>query len=498
MSYMGLDIGQTGCKAVIFDENGKQLSSSYRECKTVTPREGWAELDSKNVRDSCFAVMKEAQSQCSKNPVRSMGISSQGEAFTPIGSGGELLGNAMITFDTRASEIADSWKRKFGIKKLYNLTGHTAHPMFSLFKLLWLRENKKEIFKRTVKFLCFEDLLQYCLGLEPHISWCLAGRTMFFNLFKHDWEEEILNEVGIDRSNLAIPVPSGTLVGTVSKTISKELGFSDKVKVVASGHDQPLGALGAGVISSGKAMYATGTSECIAPSFSRLILNEDLFKNNLCTYDHVVKGLYITLAFSLTGGNLLKWFRDEWGQIETQKAAQTGTNAYEHLLQKIGNKPSKLMVLPYFTPTGTPYYDAEVSGAVLGLRLSTKREEVLRALLEGVAFEMRLNLEILEDSGIPINELRAIGGGAKSRIWLQLKADILNKSITTVSVTEAACFGAAMLACSSVTGEPIESLVPRWVKTEAAINPHSENAEFYTDRFVTYKKLYPTLKTLQI
>jgi xylulokinase len=194
----------------------------------------------------------------------------------------------------------------------------------------------------------------------------------------------------------------------------------------------------------------------------------------------------------------LKWFRDEWGSEEVRKAQKSGKDVYDLLIQKIGKKPSRLMVLPYFTPTGTPYYNTEVSGAVLGLRLSTKREDVLRALLEGVAFEMRLNLSILESSGIIIDELRAIGGGAKNLAWLQLKADVLGKPIKRVGVTEAACMGAAMLACSAVSGNPIESLAIQWVKTDRTIHPDQENAAFYADRFELYKKLFPTLKTLDI
>jgi xylulokinase len=498
MSYMGLDIGQTGCKAVVFDIDGEQLSSAYREYDTKTPQDGWAELSSEEVRDSCFSVMGEANRGCSRDPVRGLGISCQGEAFTPVDNRGRFLANAMITFDTRATRIATSWGEKFGKEKLYDITGHTPHPMYSLFKLLWIRENRREIFTNTWKFLCFEDLIQYLLGIEPCISWPLAGRTMMFNIFNHRWEDVILRAVGIKKQHLATPVPSGTICGTVSTAIAKTLGFLDKVHVVAAGHDQAVGALGAGVISSGKAMYALGTSENISPSFPEPVTGDELYKNNLCTYDHAVRGLYTTCAFSLTGGNLLKWFRDEWGGEEAREAQKTGQDAYDLLIKKIGKKPTKLMVLPYFTPTGTPYYDTDVSGAVLGLRLSTRRGEVLRALLEGIAFEMRLNLSILESSGIMVDELRAIGGGAKNRVLLQLKSDVLGKPITRVEVTEAACLGAAMLACSAVTEEPIESLAAQWVKTGETIHPDRDNAAFYAERFKLYKNMYPTLRVLKI
>jgi xylulokinase len=495
---MGVDIGQTGCRAIVFDGNGKELGQSYREYPTVVPEDGWAELDSNLVRDRCFEVMGEAQATCPDDAVRGLAVSCQGEAFTPIGPNGDSLSNAMISFDTRAAEIMQGWSDRFGVKQLYRLTGHTAHPMFSVFKLLWLKEKRREIFKRSVKYLCFEDFLQFHLGIEPHIAWSLAGRTMLFNIHNHRWDNQILERIGVGPERFAEPTPSGKIIGTVDPSISRALGFDSEVRVVSGGHDQPLGALGAGVISPGKAMYATGTSECITPAFTDPIQNDDLFINNICTYDYILEGMYTTVAFSLTGGNILKWFRDQWGQEEIREAERTGKNTYELLLKEIGTTPTALLVLPYFTPTGTPYFDHDVYGAVLGLKLHTTRKDILRALLEGVALEMRLNLEILDRSGIHIDELRAIGGGARSPIWTQLKADVLNKPITTVKVTEAACFAAAMLACSAITEEPIASLVNRWVQTAGVIEPIPENAEVYGERFETYRNLYPVLKKLPI
>jgi len=497
MSYLGVDIGQTGCKAVIFDEDGKQLASSYREYKTVVPCPGWAELDSKQVIDSCFTVMREAQAKCLHDPVIGMGISCQGEAFTPISKDNQYLGNAMITFDRRATYLTFEWSREFGMERLYGITGHTAHPMFSIFKLLWLKQNEPDVFNNTWKFLCFEDLLQNALGVEPHISWSLAGRTMMFNIMKHDWEDEILEACGVRRSRLAVPVPSGNIIGSINRDTAKALGFTEEVRVISGGHDQPMGALGAGVITPGMAMYATGTSECITPAFTSPVMSEELFQNNICTYDYTIKGMYTTVAFSLTGGNILRWFRDEFGKEEIKESKTVGCDAYELLLKKIGNFPSTILVLPYFTPTGTPYFDPDMYGAILGLHLETKREEILRGLLEGVAFEMRLNLEILHRSGIKIDELRAIGGGAKSPLWVQLKADVLNKPITRVRVTEAACFAAAMLAFSTLHGEPLPSVVKCWVKTDEVIEPIEENAQIYTKRFETYQKLYPAFKKIK-
>ena len=404
----------------------------------------------------------------------------------------------MVSSDTRALDYVTAWPRQFGQDRLYRITGHTAYPMYSLFKLLWLKDNRPQIFSEATKFLCFEDLLGFRLGLDPVMAWPLAGRTMFFDVTSHQWSQEILDAVGLPAQKLARPLQSGKIAGKLNLKIARQLGLSDGVFLVAAGHDQPCGALGAGVTEPGVAMYATGTVECITPAFPKPVFTEELRKNNLCTYDHTVAGMYATVAFSLTGGNILRWFRDQFGAAELAQAQKTGANAYELLLKAAGDKPSSLLVLPYFTPSGTPYFDTETRGAILGLRLSTTRGEVIRALLEGVALEMRLNLQILQESGCQIQQLRAIGGGAKSSTWTQLKADVLAKPICVLDITEAGCLGAAMLARAADANESVKTLAAAWTKIVDVKHPRPEYAEHYQNRFEQYRQLYPVLRDLKV
>ena len=496
MSYLGLDIGTTGCKAGVFDARGNLLTLAYREYPLLFPERGWAEIDSEQVSNACMAVIRKAAAACPRDPVAGMGISCQGEAFTPVAADGRILGNGMVSSDTRAEPIVGPWSREFGDRRLYEITGHTPHPMFTIYKLLWLRQNRPEVWDAAAKFYCFEELVQSRLGLEPAISWPLAGRTMMFNVRTHQWQEEILSAIGLEASRLAPSAASGTVVGLISAGVARELGLPENVPVVAGGHDQPCGALGAGIAEPGRAMYATGTTECICPAFDRPIFAENLFRNNLCTYDYTLSGMYTTVAFSLTGGNLLRWFRDQWAVVELQEAARTGANPYDLIMDGASPEPTDLLVLPYFTPSGTPYFDAKVPGAILGLRLSTTRGQVLRALLEGVALEMRLNVDILERAGLRIDEFRAIGGGAKNPTLTQLKADVLNRPITTLAVTEAGCLGVAMLACAAHAGAKPQELVGTWVKTTSVVDPDPRRARHYEERFAAYQALYPAMREL--
>jgi len=494
--YMGVDIGTSGCKAAVFDESGALAAAAHREYDVISPQPGWAELNGDEVMDKCFAVIAEASGQAGGCAVRGLGISRQGEAFTPLDDRGKAMAGAMVSSDTRAAEYVESWTGQFGEQKLYEITGHTGHPMFSLFKLLWVRDHLPDVWAATRRFLCFEDLLAFRLGVDPAMGWSLAGRTMLFDVRRHRWSPEILDAIGLASEKLARALPSGTVCGNIAPRTARELGLGKGAFVAAGGHDQTCSALGVGAVTPGVAMYATGTAECIAAVFAEPVFSKDLQRHNLCTYDHTVHNMYATLAFSLTGGNLLKWFRDEFGQPEVAEAGRSGADAYELLLKTAGDRPSGVLVLPYFTPSGTPYFDTRTPGAILGLRLTTRRGDVLRGLLEGVAFEMRLNLEILERSGCHVGQLRATGGGARSDLWNQLKADVIGKEIVVPDVTETGCMGAALLAAAADRGAAVADLADRWVKLSTVKRPRPDRAEWYAERFSLYQQVRPALRAL--
>jgi len=492
---MGVDIGTTGCKAAAFDEGGRLLSIAYREYPLRHPEPGAAELDSAEVLCACDEVIREA---CAKSgaSVEALAISSQGESFTALDGEGKILHPALVSSDARPGGQIPGFLRSFPKERLYQITGHTPQALFTIFKLLWFREKRGALFERARYFLCFEDLLQKHLGIEPHIGWPLAGRTLLFDVNAHRWNAELLSLAGVQESQLAKPVPSGSVCGIIPDDRCDALGLAKGCRVVAGGHDQSCGALGAGVVEEGIAMYGSGTVDCITPCFRNPIRSANLAQANLVTYDFALPGHYTTVAYSLTGGNLFRWFRDEFGGMEKNLAKSGGREAYDLLLDQMPDEPSRLLVLPYFTPSGTPYFDAATPGAILGLRLDTGRGEILRGLLEGVAMEMRLNLDLLGRNGIPVRELRAIGGGARNRKLLQLKADALGVPLTTVKVSEAGCLGAAMLSRAALGGATIEELSRHWVERVETLEPKEACRARYQERFESYQRAYPVLKEL--
>jgi xylulokinase len=490
MSYLGLDIGTSGCKGAIFDGEGSCIASAYQAYSVISPQAGYAELDSNEVIEKCFEVIRQAVNQASGDAVKAIGISSQGEAFTPVGENGEFLGNAMVSSDCRATDLVADWQAQFGADKLYRITGHSSSGMFSLFKLIWLKRNQPDIWAKSKAFYCFEDLMQYRLGLDPAMGWPLAGRTMLFDINEHCWNEEILDAVELDKSRLARPLPSGSIAGVLPDAIADKLGLPPGVKVVTGGHDQTICALGAGAFEAGTAMYATGTVECICPVLAEKVLSPALHKNNLCCYDYSLPGKYTTVAYSLTGGNILQWFKEEFGQLENESG-----NAYELLLESIPEDPTDLLALPYFTPSGTPYFDTVSKGTIMGLRMTTSRHEILKALLEAVLLEMKLNMELLAESGMEIKKLIATGGGAANSKWLQLKADVLNTPILKTDIDEAGCLGAARLACAADLNLDIEDVFALGSSLKS-VEPDKRKAAIYEKKFSDYKKMYPVMKKL--
>jgi len=485
MSYLGIDLGTSGCKAVVFADDGKPLSQAHRGYAVLHPQPDWAELDSRTVIDACCAVIAEA-AKAASDPVRAIGISSQGEAFTPVGADGEYRGRAMVSSDSRAAGLVAEFTARFGLERLYRITGHTPSAMFTLFKLLWLKQHDPETWRQSARLLCFEDLLMLRLGVEPALGWPLAGRTMLFDVTRHEWSRDILAALELDETRLGRPLPSGTTAGILPRAVAAELGLGREVKLVAGGHDQTIAALGAGIGEPGTAMYAAGSVECLCPVVPKLTLSDDLCRHNLCCYDYSLPGCYTSVAYSLTGSNLLQYFKEQFGR----------ECSYDTLLEEMPETPTELLALPYFTPSGTPYFDPVTPGALLGWRLTTSRGELLKGLLEAVALEMKLNLQLLEASGMTIERLAATGGGARNRRLVQLKADILDRPLFRLEIDEAGCYGAALLARYADCGRsPLDTDTPAF-RPEAAVYPRPDQADRYREKFARYQTFYPGIRDL--
>jgi len=496
MSLLGLDIGTTGCKAIAFSNDGNIIAHSYREYGVIYPQPGWAELDPNKVWGCVKEVISEVAHKSQNDPIKALAVTSLGETFTPISKDGQVLSNSMTYVDSRGTEQTEWWNRNFGKERVFQITGQPSHPGYTLPKLMWLRDNHPEIFKKAYKFLLYEDFAIFKLALRPVIDYSLAGRTMAFDVREKKWSEEMFSKAGIDPGMMAEPRPSGEVVGVIPEHIAGELGLPKGIKVVTGGHDQPVNALGGGVVSEGLAVDGMGSTECVTVAFNEPHINQKMLEGNFPVYSHVKRDMYVSLAFSYTGGNLLRWYRDNFARDMVEEARKTGVDVYDLILKDIPENPTDVYILPHFVGSGTPYFDPDSKGVIAGLTLGTTREQFVKALIEGVTYELRFNLEMLEKAaGVKIDRLRAVGGGAKSPKWLQIKADITGKEVVSLKVTECGCLGAAILAgVGSGEYKSVDEAVKVLISEADFFQPDPVMHKQYTERFGIYSELYPVLK----
>jgi len=497
MQFAGLDIGTTGCRAAIFDETGTLLANASREYAVDVPHPNWAEQDGENVWRLAQESLRKAIATAGAREVAAIGLSVQGEAVMPVDVGGRALRPAILGMDSRTGE-QNAWLcERFGAEHLFERTGMPVHTVNTLPKLLWLKQYEPDLWSRTDRFLLYEDFLIQKMAGQAVISRCLASRTQLYDIPDDRWSPEILQAIDLDPQRLATVQPSGTAVGPMRAELAESLGLAKAPLVVTGGHDQACGALGVGLVRPGLAMDSTGTAEVVEVALEAPVLNETLYRGDISVYAHTAPGLYLAMTLNHSGGLVLRWFRDTLGREEMREAQASGRDAYEILLQGASPEPTSLLLLPDFAGSGTPTFDTGAKGAILGLTFATEKAELAKAVLEGLTFELRLNMDLLKDGGVRVDELRAIGGGARSELWLQLKADITGIPVVAPRITEAASWGAALLAgVGAGHFASAAEAAEETVHLDRRFEPDPERAARYEERYALYREVYPALRSI--
>lgn len=485
MIFLGLDIGSTGCKCVAFLDNGDELAAHYCEYPT-TP--GQADLDPKMLRSSVLEVISGCVAKVeNRTDIVSITVSSFGESFVSLGENGEPTSNIIMYYADRAQSELEQMIDAVGAERIMSITRAMPDTMYSAPKMTWTIKNQKTPVK---KFFLIADYICYVLSGEHVTDYSLAARTMLFDPIKLDWSSELLDAAEISKDQLPNPVPTGTIIGNVIPEIAEELGLPANTKVVIGAHDQVVCALGAGVLKAGDSVDGTGTVECITPLFKDIPSDLSFVKNNYVTIPYLNPGNYVTYAFNFSGGSLVKWYRDTLAtHLKTQAVAE-GISSYELLNKQCPETPTDLLVIPHFQGAGgTPDMVKSAKGLVYGLTMDTSLENLYRAVLEGLTFEMAYNLEVLSEFGISTNRMFATGGGARSSIWLQIKADILNKEIVPIQTEEAGALGGAILAASSIgMFNRVDQAAKHFVKYKDAVVPNNKVRDHYINKYGEYKE----------
>lgn len=494
MCIAGLDIGTTGVRAVVFSEKGDVISLSYQEYPLIRSVNGTAELDPSVVWSAAQRVLKEAFSQ-TKQKVEALSISSFGGAAFPISKEGTPLHRAILAFDSRAIAEEREILNEVGEGNFFEITG-TQMRWGPLGKILWLKREAPQAAEKTWKFVGFEDYILLKLGFQPVINYSLAS-WFGLDIKTKKWSEGLLSTIGIKAKQLAQPVAAGEVLGKLDPRVAKEIGASSGLTMVTGAHDIVCALLGAGVWLSTPhlAVDSTGTWETIAIATNEPIITTRAAQSGIASYPTAINDGYITLATLPTAGSVLRWFRDEFESGKVERGKAEGKDVYDLLFESVDFSGGRMLVLPHFSGSGSPYMDSNSKGAILGLSLGTHRKDVFQAIVEGVTHEVSIIKEELEGlTGTPIERLRVIGGGARSQKWCQLKADIFGKPVETLQDHEASALGAAILAAKAVgIYQTIPEAIAGMVRFRKRFYPNPVVSTIYKKQHEIYKHLYQAL-----
>jgi xylulokinase len=487
MSFLGIDAGTSGCKAAVFSETGEQLSLAYVEYDYRRPQPGQAELDAPVVWAQVKYTIRQAVASAGGDPVRGLCVSSMGEAVVPVTANREILGPSLLNFDARGDEYLPDLGSRMTAERLYTINGNTLGSPYTLTKLIWLKHHQPDLYRRTDAFLHWGAFVSFMLGADLCVDYSLANRTLLFDLSKGDWSDELLDWAGLDREKLPATVPSGQVIGAVSRASAEALGLPVGIPIISGGHDQCCNAVGCGVLEPGSAMYGMGSFLCAVPVFSQRPDPQVMIARGLNTEHHAVPGKFVSFIYN-QGGVLVKWFRDTYARSEALHAAASGQSLYPVLFGELPEEPSALFVLPHFTITGPPRFINDSSGVIAGLKLETTRGEILKGIVEAATFYLRECFEGLPGAGIAIHACTAAGGGSQSDAWVQLSADILGIPFVRLQVHEAGTLGAAILAATGAGQfSSLQAGVDAMVHRKDHFEPNPAKQRLYDERFDRYR-----------
>ncbi|OLS24596.1 MAG: Glycerol kinase [Candidatus Thorarchaeota archaeon AB_25] len=498
---LAIDAGTTGVRSMFFDKAGNVLGAAYSEYESTYPRPSWVEQDAESWWTQSCETIKRALSETGLNPERIIGISvtNQRETIVPIGEDGAPLHNAIVWQDRRTLPQCDWIEKELSQDAVYSITGLTVDPYFSAPKILWFKQNEESVFKNTHKFLLVHDYLIYRLSDELVTDFSNASRTMLFDVRQAVWSERILDGLGIPKEKLPTTVESGTMVGELTSKASDETGLKEGTPVVAGGGDQQCAALGVGVVKEGRMKSTTGTGTFILAHSKTVRLDPGL--RVLCSR-HVVPNSFVVEASMFTTGSALKWFRDNLGSEERIIADEKGVDPYEIITEEASKIPAGsegVLHIPHFAGSGAPYWNPHSRGIFAGLALGHTRAHIVRSILEGVSYEIRTNIEVMRELGLPSREIRVTGGAARSEAWMQIQANILRIPVIRTQMEEATAVGAAILACKGIgVFKSVSQAAEEMVKTLDQLLPTKESLEVYQKGYKKFKALYSAISDLRL
>ena len=486
MLYVGIDLGTSAVKLLLMDGAGKIQKIVSKEYPLYFPHPGWSEQNPEDWYEKSMEGLKELLSGCDKSQVAGISFGGQMHGLVILDKDDQVIRPAILWNDGRTGEETDYLNQVIGKDKLSAYTANIAFAGFTAPKILWVKKHEPENFARIEKLMLPKDYLAYRLSGTFCTDVSDASGMLLFDVEHKRWSKEMMEICGVKESQLAQIFESYEAVGTLKPELAAELGLSENVKIAAGAGDNAAAAVGTGTVGDGACNISLGTSGTIFISSEKFGVDEN---NALHSFAHA-DGHYHLMGCMLSAASCNKWWMDEILRTKDYSGEQKDIQVKE-----LGK--NHVFFLPYLMGERSPHNDPNVRGTFIGMSMDTTREDMTQAVLEGVVFGLRDSFEVAKSLGIHIERTKICGGGAKSPLWRQMVADILNIKVDIPESEEGPAMGGAMLAAVAC-GEyaSVEEAAAKIVKVVDTVEPIPENAARYEEQYQKFRKVYPAVKAL--
>jgi xylulokinase len=493
MKFLGLDVGTGGSRALVIDKAGSITASATVEHQPfASPQTGWAEQDPRDWWRASAEAIRQVLLKEAPEEIGALGLSGQMHGSVLLDQRDEVLRPALIWCDQRTDAQCRSITETIGSQRLIELTCNPALTGFTLPKMLWVRECEPELWQRVRAVLLPKDYVRLRLSGDKATDVADASGTLLLDVSARRWSSEVLAALEVSEALLPKVFESPEITGAVSTEGAAATGLVRGTPIVAGGGDQAAGAVGMGIVRAGTVSATIGTSGVVFAASDKPALDP---KGRVHTFCHAVPNRWHVMGVTQGAGLSLRWFRDQFGA-----GVDDGRDPYERLTEEAERAPAGangLLWTPYLMGERTPYLDPHARAALVGLTASHTRAHVVRALLEGVVFSLRDTFEIFREMSVPVEEVRLGGGGARSKLWRQIQADIYGREVTTVAAEEGAAYGAALLAGVGARAWPsVDAACDAVVRIAIRVKPNAETAALLDRQYARFKAIYPALRSI--
>lgn len=496
--FVGIDIGTSGVKALLINEQGKIHSSAMVEYPLYTPNPQWSEQEPEEWWQATIKVLQQLvnKAKVKKTDICAIGLTGQMHGSVFLDNNQNVIRRALLWNDQRTDKECRQITEAIGYEKLIEIAGNPALTGFQAPKILWLRNNERAAYSRLDKVLLPKDFIRLKLTGEFATDCSDAAGTLLLDLKSRDWSREILELLEIPINWLPKVYEGSQVTGKLLPLIAEKIGLPSGIPVIAGGGDNAAAAVGTGIVRKGLVSSSIGTSGVVFAHSEEITFDP---KGRLHTFCHAVPNKYHLMAVTLSAGNSFRWLRDTFQSLNIESGNSGSKIDYVSLTaqaSKIDPGCEGLIFLPYLTGERTPHLDPFATGAFIGLTSRHTAAHLTRAVMEGVVFSLLDGLEIMRGLNVPIEQVRAIGGGGKSELWCQMQADIFGCDVVNLEVEEGPAYGAALLAIAKdQDAKGVLEISESCVLTKAKKSPIEKNIKRYQEYYEVYCNLYKALKT---